>query len=125
MAGKEFTVSGVVVLVTMTTYDNRLASSFVLRFVRSQNHEVFPPRKILYPSTFVTEEGRRVVSFPEKNAANYTNDAMHFMLISRPTRREFNLTQTFVDIEVVGDNCYRISRMVKEVGRTSFIDDRQ
>jgi len=125
MAGTEFTVSGVVILVTMTTYDNRLASRFALRFFRSQNNEIFPPRKTLYPSTFVTGEGRQVTSFPENMAVNYTNDAMHFMLISRPIGREFSLTNTFVDIEVVGEDCYRRSRMVKEVGRTGFIDDGQ
>jgi len=79
------------------------AFSFGLRFTRK--HEVWDlvPGRILYPSTFVMEEGRTVASFPDQNAVNYSNNANHFMLIARPSGRKFNLTFTFMDIEGKGD----------------------
>jgi len=100
--GTEFTVSGVVILVTLTTntMDGKgVASSFILRFLHRRNDKVLIPGRVLYPSTFVTGEGRVVASFLENNAANYSNKADHFMIISRPSGLDFNLTLTFLDIE--------------------------
>jgi len=61
----EFKVSGVVILVTLTSNDNNangkggLVSSFALRFIRKQNDNVLIliPGRVLYPSTFVMGEG--------------------------------------------------------------------
>jgi len=100
--GTEFTVVGVVILVTLTsnnTVGKGSVSSFVLKFLHKRNDNVLIPGRVLYRSTFVTGEGRTVASFPEKNSQNYTNNANHFMLISRPSGRNFNLTGTFEDIE--------------------------
>jgi len=105
--GTEFTVSGVVILVTMSSNntDNGkgIASSFTLRFLHKRNDTIFPPGRLLYPSTLVTEEEPAVVSFPENNAVNYSNNANHFMLISRPSGRDFKTKRTFLDIEAVND----------------------
>jgi len=100
--GTEFTVSGVVILVTMTgnkTEETGLDSRFALRFLRSQNDFVFPPERILYPTSFVTGEGHQTLSFPENNAVDYENNANHLMIISRGSGRDFNITQTFQDTE--------------------------
>jgi len=86
-------------LTTNNTDGKGLASSFILRFLHKRNDKVLIPGRVLYPSTFVTGEGRVVASFPENNAANYSNNADHFMIISRPSGRDFNLTETFQDIE--------------------------
>jgi len=79
------------------------SSSFALRFLRLQNDVVTSPRTTFYPSTFVTGEDVEVASFPQDNAANYSDFAHHFMLISRPSGRDFNLTRTFQDIEKDAD----------------------
>jgi len=102
--GTEFAVSGVVILVTLTsnnTNDNDigLASRFILMFLHKRNDSILIPGRVLYPSTFVTGDGRAVASFPENNTANYSNHANHFMIISRPSGRDFNLALTFRDIE--------------------------
>jgi len=100
--GMEFTVSGVVILVTLTstnTYGKGLTSSFALRFIRTRNDFVLIPGTILYPSSFVAAEGPAKASFPENNAKDYENNANHFMLISRPSGRDFNITRTFTDTE--------------------------
>jgi len=100
--GTEFTVSGVVILVTLTTNitdGKELASSFLLTFLHRRNDKVLIPGRVLYPSTFVTGEGRVVAAFPENNAANYSNKADHFMIISRPSGRDLKLARTFGDIE--------------------------
>jgi len=105
--GTEFTVSGVVILVTMTCNSihtgTGVNSRFGLRFLRSQNNTVLPPERNLYPTTFVTDEGRHVASFPHDIGVNYTNDANHLMLISRPSGRTFNLARTFLDAETTHD----------------------
>jgi len=67
----------------------------------------------------VTEEGPAVASFPEKNAMNYSNDADHFMLISRPSGRDFSPTETFLDIEPVKDFFRRYS-IVDDAEKTRF-----
>jgi len=100
--GTEFTVYGVVILVTLINNNKdgeRLASSFALSFLRKPNEFILIPGRILHQSTFVTEEGRAVASFPQNNVNNYKNNANHFLLISRPSGRDFNLTLTFIDIE--------------------------
>jgi len=53
------------------------------------------------------EEGRAVASFPQNNTKNYENNADHFMLISRPSGRDFHLTLTFMDFENYNDHCRR------------------
>jgi len=100
--GTDFTVSGVVILVTLTsnnTDGKGLTSSFNLSFIHEKNDLILIPGRILQPSTFVTEEGQTVASFPERNAVSYENNANHFMLISRPNRLTTFLTQTFTDTE--------------------------
>jgi len=101
--GTEFTVSGVVILITTTTQsiDDDWSSGFELKFIRYQNESVLSPGRFIYPSTFVT--GPTVASFPEKNAKNYSNDANHLMVISRANGHDFNLTLKFTDIEPVKD----------------------
>jgi len=92
--GTEFTVWGVVILVTLTsniTEGKGLTSNFILRFLHQRNDNVLIPGRTLYPSTFVTGDGRTVASFPENNTANYENNADHFMLIARPSGRDFNI----------------------------------
>jgi len=51
----------------------------------------------------VTGEGSTVASFPENNSVNYSNNANHFMLFSRPSGRDFKMTRTFLDIKAVND----------------------
>jgi len=51
----------------------------------------------------VTGDGRQVVLFSQDNAVDYENNANHFMLISHPSEREFNLTRTFMDSEKATD----------------------
>jgi len=101
--GTEFTVPGVVILVMLTnpnTDDGKeSASSFALRFLHKQNDKVLIPGRILYPSTFVTGEGRAVASFPLNNAVKYENNANHFMLISRASGRDLKVKRTFTDTE--------------------------
>jgi len=99
--GTEFSVNGVVVLVTMTsnsseTGTNGVYSSFGLRFFSS------PSGRSVYPTTVVTGERRQVASFPEGNAVDYTDHANHLMLITRPSGRSFNLARTFLDAEPIG-----------------------
>jgi len=101
--GREFTVSGVIILVTMSCIYSSGTSSFALSFFRSQNKTVFPSGRTLYPSSIETGEGQRVVSFPANNAVDYKNNANHFMLISRASEREFDLTRIFQDIESESD----------------------
>jgi len=118
-------VSGVVVLVTMTMSSDDMkstsTSSFAMRFVRSRNDTVFPSFQTLYHSSFVTGEGRQVASFPKNNAVDYKYNASHLMVISRTSGDEFNLTQTFLDIESFGGNYYWIHGMQDEAERTRFI----
>jgi len=114
--GTEFTVSGVVILVTLTSNNadsKGLASSFILTFIHEKNDLFLIPGRILQPSTFVTGEGRVVASFPEKNQESYENNADHFMLISRPSERDFELTQTFLDIEE-GKHCFRVYSIAED-----------
>jgi len=92
-------VSGVIILVTMSNNDTRWTSSFTLRFFRTRNDTVLPLDTTIYPSSFVTGEGRQVASFPENNVVDYDKYANHLMLISRPSGRDFNLTLTFLDIK--------------------------
>jgi len=47
----------------------------------------------------MTGEGPEVASFPQDNAVNYSNNAGHFMLISRASGGKFNLTLTFADTD--------------------------
>jgi len=104
VTGTEFTVSGVVILVTMTcTSDAGSTSSFAMRILRSRNDTAFPPVRILYPTSFVTGEGRQIASFPENNTVNYENNANHLMVISRESGAHFNLTLTFLDTEEIQD----------------------
>jgi len=120
--GTEFTVSGVVVLVSLTSNntDGRgLASSFILRFLHKRNDKVLIPGRVLYPSTFVTGERRVVAAFPENNAANYSNNANHFMIISRPNGRDFNLTRIFTDIEKEKDYL-RVYYIKDDAEKTQF-----
>jgi len=44
-----------------------------------------------------------VAAFPEKTSANFSHNANHFMVLSRQSGRDFNLTHTFEDIEPVYD----------------------
>jgi len=90
----------------------------VFKFLRSRNDTVFPPGRTLYPSSFVTGEGRQVVSFPQGNAVDYKNNANHFLLISRPSEREFNLTRTFLDTEEEKDFIL-VFKIKDEAGQTS------
>jgi len=103
--GTEFKVSGVVILVTLTSNNNAdvkgLPSSFALSFLKYLTSSV--PGRVLYPSTFVMGEGPMVASFPENNTVNYENNADHFMLIARPSGRPFNLTRIFYDTEADKD----------------------
>jgi len=120
--GMEFTVSGVVVLVTLTSNNTdvkTLGSSFILRFLHKRNDKVLIPGRVLYPSTFVTGEGRAEAAFPENNAANYSDNANHFMIISRPSGRDSNLTETFVDIEPEKDYV-RIYWIMEDAEKTRF-----
>jgi len=121
--GTEFTVPGVMILVTMsinyTGGTAGLASSFSLRFLRTRNDTILPPKRTLYPTNFVTEEGQRIAPFPENNAVNYTNNANHFMVISRPSGRCFNLTQTFHDTQAIFD-FYRGYRVEDNAEKTWF-----
>jgi len=98
----KFIISGVVILVVMSsnyTEGNGLGSRFALRFTHSRNDTVFPPTRTLSPSTLLTGEGSIVGSFPENNAQNYSNNVNHFMLLSRPSGRNLNIKEVFVDIE--------------------------
>jgi len=125
----EFTVSGVVILVTLTTNNTDgkgLASSFILRFLHRKNDKVLIPGRVLYPSTFVTGEGRVVASFPENSAANYPNSAAnypnnadHFMLISRQSGGDFSLTRTFGHFEQAKDY-FRAYYIVNDAEKTGF-----
>jgi len=103
--GTEFTVSGVVILITMTksNIDDDWSSGFELEFTCYQNESVLSPGRFVYPTTFVTGDGPTVASFPEKNAQNYSNNANHLMVISRASGQDFNLTLKFTDIEPVKD----------------------
>jgi len=76
-----------------------LDSRFELTFLRSQNDTVNPPKRILYPTSFVTGEGHQTVSFPENNAMDYANNANHLMIIYRSSEQAFNLTRSFLDTE--------------------------
>jgi len=73
------------------------ATAFTLSFQSFGNDTAFPPETFLYPSTLVTQFERKVVSFPEGNAVNYSNNANHFMFISLNTDWPSNLTLTFID----------------------------
>jgi len=121
--GTAFTVSGVVILVTMTSNSTNgqtgLPSSFTLKFLSIPNDAVFPPERSLYPSTVVTGEGRQVVSFPERNAENYTNHANHLMLVSRANGGDFNRTLTFMDTEEKYD-FYRLYAIGDDANKTRF-----
>jgi len=121
--GTEFTVSGVVILVTMTCNNIHTGtgaiSSFRLRFFRSQNDTVVPPGRILYQTTLVVGEGRETASFPHGNAADYTNRANHFMLITRPSGRSFALSRTYLDTESKFDY-YSIFGIDDEADKTRF-----
>jgi len=68
----------------------------------------------------VTGEGRVVASFPENNAANYSNHANHFMIISRPSGRDFYLTITFEDMEWEKDY-FRRYYIADDAEKTRFI----
>jgi len=122
VTGTEFTVSGVVILITMTcnnTQVTEMNSSFALRFHRSRNYTVIPPVRTLQPSSFWMGEGREVASFPEGNAVDYKNTANHFMLISRPSGRNFDLYLTFLDTEE-DEDYFRIFRIEDNAMRTTF-----
>jgi len=121
--GTELTVSGVVILITMTSNktDNRTESDsrFALRFYRTQNDTVFPPDRVLYPSSFVTGEERQIVSFTKNNVVDYENNANQFTLISRPSGRDFNLTITFIDTEY-GKDYFNVLGMEDGAETTHF-----
>jgi len=118
--GTAFSAYGVVALVTMSSNntDNStgLRSSFALKF---QRDGVISSRKTLYPTTFVTGEGRQVASFPEKNTRNYSTNSCHLMVISRNSGQDFNLTGTFVDIRT-DDDYYKIYEIVDNAETTEF-----
>jgi len=88
MTGREFTVSGTVVLVTMSNNNNNtdgtgLSSSFALRFIQTSRDTGTPS---LPQSTFVTGEGPQVIDRPGK-----CDDCNHLMVISRASGRDFSL----------------------------------
>jgi len=113
--GAEFTVSGVVILVTLSS-DNRravngLSTSFALSFLQKTiNKLVLIPGRYLYPSTIVTGEGKHgqhgqqgqqgelSATFPQYNR-RYLNDSNHFMLISLASGKNFQFTQRLLDVE--------------------------
>jgi len=121
--GSEYTVSGVVILVTMSSNKldgTEVDSSFVLKFFCSRNDKVFPPERVLYPSSLVTGEGPQIATFPKNNAVDYKNNANHFMLISRPSGRDFHLTTTLIDTEPDKD-FYRLFVIDDDSAQTRFI----
>jgi len=122
--GTELTVSGVVILVTMTSNKTnnrtRLDSGFALKFLCTQNEKVLPPERVLYPTTFVTGEERQIASFPENSIWNYVSNANHLMVISREDGRDFHLTTTFLDTESWHDY-FRVFGIEDEAEKTRFI----
>jgi len=122
-------VSGVVILVTLSSNNNSnntdggmelLASSFAMTFHCSQNSSVFSGRRKLYKSTFVTnDEGRQVVKGPEADAKEYSDNANHFMLISRESGRDFNLWQSNFNI-VEPYDYFRVFQIYDDSDKTWF-----
>jgi len=64
-------------------------------------------------------EGRDAGSFPKNNAANHSHNADHLMLISRQSGNDFNLTRTFMDIDLGKDNRRRF-RIDNDSAKTLF-----
>jgi len=123
--GTELTVSGAVVLVTMTSsMDTTLASSFTLRFLHSQDDRVFPPKRTLYPSSFVTEDGLRVASFPKNNTKDYLKNLDNFLLISRDSGRDFDLTLTFLDTDADEGWYYCFVYEIKDEAENTYFEQK-
>jgi len=106
--GTKLTVSGVVILITLTTKSNDgeefLASSFALSFLQKNiNHLVLIPDRYVATTTFVTGE-ERTASYREDawdmyRFTKYFENTDHLMVIARESGKNFYLTQTFLDIK--------------------------
>jgi len=93
------------IIITFNDFSDTLAdardepSKFKLRFhnERTQTYYKMLSTKIL------TRDESTNVSFPESNAADYTNNSTQLKFISPGTEKPFHLTVTFQDNEKVAD----------------------
>jgi len=118
------TVSGVVILITLTQPNPLLLSNgnfkFVLHFEDSKNYTVLPRRRKVLPSQVMTRDGTQFVSFPENNVANYPDDSSHVFIISPKSGKPFKLTITYQDISGEPNDYFTWASMVDGNGRSAF-----
>jgi len=77
-----------------------------------------PNQRKLYPSSIVTVNRRKVISFPNNNLRNYSDNASHFMVISSATGEDMKI-KTFTEIDE-GRDIARIFRIQHESDRARF-----
>jgi len=99
-------MTGFYIIISFSDFSDTLAaagdeaSKFKLRFRNertNQNYYKMLPTKIL------SRDENSNVSFPEENAANYTNNSTQLTFISPQSGKPFDLTVTYQDIEKVAD----------------------
>jgi len=97
--GTSLSVSGVVILITLTQNNAQLLqnerSEFILNFENSKDDDVMPPWRTLLPTQVMTQDGEQFVSFPENNTANYPDNCTHLSIIAPNSGNPFHLNITY------------------------------